>query len=995
MNLTEAELNCLQSLYSSNYKKHKLRNHDRVDGTCEWFLKHAKYVDWVQSKSSSLLWFSADAGCGKSVLSAFIIDQLFESFHSNGDVSICYFFFKDDNAEQYRTHSAFSAILHQILVDDIRLLQYAMKEFQYKGIGFAQDFYILWDIINDIVNDAKDGRSVICILDGLDECEEKDRAYLLEQLQKWYFTVQKLTVPTKWSLKFLITSRPSINIVDTLYDFPTIRLRGEDETEAISQDIELVVQERIAAIGRRRKIPSDQQQTLIDYIIKNADHTFLWASITLERIEKSARFSRMSLQNLLHSYPVGLDGVYDKILNESENLTHTKKILKIVLASFRPLTTDELNAAFVICSNNRSEEELDLEPDIESTIKKSCGIFLRVNSSTVYLIHQTAREFLFASTVKNPPTVLISSQALPASDHTWKQSFQPSDSHRAVSHICKWYLLLNFLDDNPLKVPPETGDAFKARKVEEYTKNHMLLTYAARYWPDHLRLSGSSEHDADLRTFAPLQDTRSSRFQTWFQVYWNSVYPYSLGPKSWTPLILAAYFGQLQVIKRQRSDENYPLWKALSDLSSFKTMPGINARDDDKRTALSWAACNGYTEVVRYLLEFRNIEVGSRDSLQKTPLMRAVEKGHLEVVDLFLSRKDVVIDAVDDREQTTLWLAAFFGQPEIVKRLLSRPDVAINKKNKYGESVLFAAAWSGSLETVKLLLARPDIQVDYNRKTPIIKAAERGNKAMMRMFLEYAEKRSAKFNISDALYNAAENGHTDIVRTLLNIDPELLNAKDKSGFTPLALAARRAKIETVRTLLEFPNIDVNASDPLHWAISWGLNQSESDSYEILRLLLERPDINVYGLDCNGDSVLSVAAERGNVKILGLLLQRHRQGIFNFELNVRRSQGLTPLCWAICREHPKAAQLLLSEPDISVNQPDDSGHTPLIWAAWMGQWEIVQRLLERQDIELEAKDNSGRTAVEVAREHGHPEIAQEIMREVSCRKGGSMEKGRDH
>src|SRR5947207_3768346 len=115
--LSAEETKCLQYLYSSDYESHRRRNPDRVQGTCEWFLRHGKYQYWSQEQKSSLLWVSADPGCGKSVLASFLVDEL-KSPESQRDLSgtVCFFFFKDDNDKQKSAAFALCALLHQLFI---------------------------------------------------------------------------------------------------------------------------------------------------------------------------------------------------------------------------------------------------------------------------------------------------------------------------------------------------------------------------------------------------------------------------------------------------------------------------------------------------------------------------------------------------------------------------------------------------------------------------------------------------------------------------------------------------------------------------------------------------------------------------------------------------------------------------------------------------------------------------------------------------------------
>lgn len=62
----------------------------------------------------------------------------------------------------------------------------------------------LWLLVT--VNNYKSGE-IICILDALDECEDKGRSQIAEALCKFYWTGK-----SKSALKFLLTSRPYVHI---------------------------------------------------------------------------------------------------------------------------------------------------------------------------------------------------------------------------------------------------------------------------------------------------------------------------------------------------------------------------------------------------------------------------------------------------------------------------------------------------------------------------------------------------------------------------------------------------------------------------------------------------------------------------------------------------------------------------------------------------------------------------------------------------------------
>src|SRR2546421_3831359 len=125
------KLQLLNKLYTSPYRDRKDRNPERVDGTCEWFTNHPLFRSWQGSKTSSLLWVSADPGCGKSVLAKYLVDAMLRSRKSR---TTCYFFFKDDFEDQRSATSALCCILRQLFMqNDALLSDKVLEKFEADG----------------------------------------------------------------------------------------------------------------------------------------------------------------------------------------------------------------------------------------------------------------------------------------------------------------------------------------------------------------------------------------------------------------------------------------------------------------------------------------------------------------------------------------------------------------------------------------------------------------------------------------------------------------------------------------------------------------------------------------------------------------------------------------------------------------------------------------------------------------------------------------------
>jgi len=314
--LAEDQKECLRCLYTSDYKSHKKRNPDRAAGTLEWFLEHEKYQHWLQEDKSSLLWVSAGPGCGKSVLASFLVNELSSKSQSELSGTVCYFFFKDGDEKQNSAIHALCALLHQLFTVNNSLIKHAMTQFKNKKHKFTEEFQALWEVFVSAAADPNCGK-VICIVDGLDECEEFTRKLLIKSLVELYSDLGNQN--TNALLKFIVTSRPYPSIERQFNEPVIMRLNAEDETNYINDDIARFIQTRVDRIGRLNHLPPDVQDSLKSRLINNTDRTFLWVSLVLTMIEESSRVSRKALEEMISTMPSTLDAVYDKILQQSSD----------------------------------------------------------------------------------------------------------------------------------------------------------------------------------------------------------------------------------------------------------------------------------------------------------------------------------------------------------------------------------------------------------------------------------------------------------------------------------------------------------------------------------------------------------------------------------------------------------------------------------------------------------------------------------------------------
>ncbi len=156
---------------------------------------------------------------------------------------------------------------------------------------------------------------------------------------------------------------------------------------------------------------------------------------------------------------------------------------------------------------------------------------------------------------------------------------------------------------------------------------------------------------APLDIFAAAALGRLDRLETLVASTPGDAAIHSYSYDGWTPLHLAAFFGQRAAAERLLSAgasleavsnnalRNTPLHAAVAggnmDVSLLLVDAGadVNAMDAGGHTAFHIAAEAGYLPVVKALLA-RGADAHVVDVEERTPLARAVAKGHTEIVDL-------------------------------------------------------------------------------------------------------------------------------------------------------------------------------------------------------------------------------------------------------------------------------------------------------------------------------------------------------------------------
>ena len=140
-----------------------------------------------------------------------------------------------------------------------------------------------------------------------------------------------------------------------------IRLTGEDESEQIGKEIDLVIKDRLPKIAARKKFDPKTQDALQERLLATESFTYLWLYLALADIEKAFGItSPKKMGEFVDRIPESVDEAYEAMLNRSPQPEQARKLLHIVLAAVRPLDLREVNIAFNLEKGQKSYDDVDL-----------------------------------------------------------------------------------------------------------------------------------------------------------------------------------------------------------------------------------------------------------------------------------------------------------------------------------------------------------------------------------------------------------------------------------------------------------------------------------------------------------------------------------------------------------------------------------------------------------------------------------------------------------
>lgn len=349
---------------------------------------------------------------------------------------------------------------------------------------------------------------------------------------------------------------------------------------------------------------------------------------------------------------------------------------------------------------------------------------------------------------------------------------------------------------------------------------------------------------------------------------------------------------------------------------------------------------------------------------------------------------------IGHENSSLLHWAVTHGKDALVRKLLEDYHPDVNAVHK-GQTPLIAASCSPHRSIFSRLVRRRDVQADFATavgRTALLYAASFGHTH----YIEPLLVRNVQVNAPDRLgYTplaiAVKKGCRDVVSCLLRVPGIDINATTRHGLSPLALAVKYRRVDIATRLLRYPQIDVHRGHPSNTPLALAIKLKPNPVLELL-VTHSKFDINI---DVRRQSAFLEALEQNNQEAAWLLLQKEcRIDVpndgdltaldlaieYRMEPIVReiisRSPRLKfaydrmwpPLCRAVHVRSAEIAQLLIAS-GANVNEKDREGESPLHHAAYRRDRRIVELLLSGPAIDVNTVNRWGLTPLHVAATNG--------------------------
>jgi NACHT domain len=223
----------------------------RLAGSGTWLVNSKQYADW-KTNPGSFLWLHGIPGCGKTILSSTIIDDILCYCRNNPTAAVAYFYFDFKDNEKQQHQKMIRSLSKQLSLQSAMMPPVLITLFSSCEDGEQQPTASkLLPVLQRMIQEPSE---FFIILDALDDCLERQELLAdIDKIAGW--GIEKLHI--------ISTSRKEKDIEKTLG--PLVGDRGKIwvQSALVNDDISAYIQERLQtdrSLRRWQKRPETLQE---------------------------------------------------------------------------------------------------------------------------------------------------------------------------------------------------------------------------------------------------------------------------------------------------------------------------------------------------------------------------------------------------------------------------------------------------------------------------------------------------------------------------------------------------------------------------------------------------------------------------------------------------------------------------------------------------------------------------------------------------------------
>ena len=401
------------------------------------FDKIKLWLDDLTSENRVMV-ISGDAGMGKSVISAVVCQRMRNAGRLWGS------HFCQHNKARFRNPKIMlqslayqlSELLPQYKRELVKALSRNLGE-DINNLEVGELFELLFE--EPLINVDDPGRSLLMVIDGLDETEYKGRNELLDVIDD-----QFSALPV-W-VRFCVTTRPEMIIAKHFQKLNPLHLRQDDEENV--NDIRIFFEAQLGNV-----IQSGFDEVVINELVEKADGHILYAYLMVDFIKKNV--SLLTPKEFARTLPSGVSSVYQSYFERLEKeLTISEEMfltfLSALAAAKEPFPLDFVSK--MLLSDIKS-------PAGHRKVRKAIeciSTLLPVHDGCIHFFHKSVKDWL---TDGAPDMYGV--------QH--KFYVNENQGHRALSQLC-----VDELNDVKRKIVHGTHFSDAAKYALQCGVGHML-----------------------------------------------------------------------------------------------------------------------------------------------------------------------------------------------------------------------------------------------------------------------------------------------------------------------------------------------------------------------------------------------------------------------------------------------------------------------------------------------------------------------------------------